>query len=83
MRHSWRLPLLVGTVVTQRDSIARARTLGHMIPSDQIVSLADVPRAAKWDEVVTDDRCPDCAWPDVCANDRTCWLENKRRRLAA
>ena len=68
--------------MTQRDSIARARNLGNTIPY-QIVLLADVPRAAKWDEVVTDDRCPDCAWPDVCANDRTCWLENKRRRLAA
>ena len=56
-----------------------ARTLGQAIP----YAPADVPRAAKWDMVVTDDRCPDCAWTDVCANDRTCWHENKRRRLAA
>jgi hypothetical protein len=19
------------------------------------------------------ERCPDCAWPDTCAKDRTCW----------
>lgn len=36
---------------------------------------APVSEKAALTRLVTDSRCDGCGWPDVCAADRTCWLD--------
>lgn len=68
-----------------QDQAAGARGLGnaHLSPINPDSGRREPEPEVRGNDVVTDERCSVCSWPEVCAADRTCWEENKRRRQAA
>lgn len=65
-----------------QDQAGGARTLASAVPVNERepgTGLGLNSNAAPPD-VVTDERCSICAWPEVCEADRTCWEANKANR---
>lgn len=56
-----------------------ARTMGNFEPlvREHVDELEELPKVELH---TTDERCSDCRWPSVCADDRTCW-DTERRLL--